>query len=262
MPSSPHRPAVIALAGWLRETREQHGVSLRRLAGLAEMSPSALSGMELGRRPSESAAVAHLLGILGVRRNVREHLVDLARRSDCCDLIDHNRREDSFLRVAYEERATRVLEWSPSLIPEMLQTFDYAHALQEASPIASDGDDERQVTRTLRQGAVSYETGTQFTFLVGETATRPDFCTENVLHAQVGHVAAVAQRATVTVHSVPVTACPPGLVEPFTLYLCGKEAIAVAIQHHQSTVFLTSEAGLANYAKTARSLQRLASGIA
>jgi uncharacterized protein DUF5753 len=59
------------------------------------------------------------------------------------------------------------------------------------------------------------------------------------------------------VRLVPAADCPPGLVEPFTLYEHRSGAFAVAVRHHQGAVFLTNEVTVANYKKTAQSLQRL-----
>ncbi|MEV6827582.1 helix-turn-helix domain-containing protein [Amycolatopsis sp. NPDC051102] len=86
------RPAVIALGGGLREARNERGIGLRRLADMADIRPADLSSYELGQRAPQDTIVAHILGALRAPQQVREHLIDLARRSHDRDLIDRTGR--------------------------------------------------------------------------------------------------------------------------------------------------------------------------
>ncbi|RSM35065.1 XRE family transcriptional regulator [Amycolatopsis balhimycina DSM 5908] len=252
------RPAVIALAGGLREARTQRGLGLRQLADMIGVSPQLLSAYELGHRSAPETTVAHILGVLRSPNPVREQLISLARRAHEHDFIDHAGRSEDLLRAAYEQRSTHVFEWSPSLIPEALQTVGYASALQETGLLDIDACDMRSLARTVQQLTLSNKTGPRYTFLIGEAATHPDACLPGEVRDQSDAVAAMTRHPRVSVRLVPVKDCPPGLVEPFTLYEDRAGAFAVAVRHHQGAVFLTHGVALAIYKKTAQLLRRRA----
>jgi transcriptional regulator with XRE-family HTH domain len=243
------RPAVIALAGGLREARNERGIGLRRLADMVDIHPSVLSSFELGHRAPQDTIVAHILGVLRAPHNVREHLIDLARRSHDRDLIDRTGRAENYLHTAFEQRSTRVTEWSPTLIPEVLQTAEYARALRDTGLLDPEAADVGCLLRTARQLALSDEPGAPHTFLIGEVATNSDFCTADVLRDQ---LRTWKRKPRVAMRLVPAADCPPGLIEPFTLY----ERLAVALRHHHGAVYSTHQAVLTTYEKAARALQR------
>ncbi|WP_410637760.1 helix-turn-helix domain-containing protein [Amycolatopsis sp. lyj-346] len=248
------RPAVIALAGGLREARNDRGIGLRRLAAMVDIHPSVLSSFELGHRTPQDTTVAHILGVLRAPQHVREHLIDLARRTHDHDLIDHTGHAENYLRTAFEQRSTHVTEWSPTLIPETLQTAEYARALQDTGLLNPEAADVSCLLRTARQLALSDQPGPLHTFLIGEAATRPDACTPDVLRDQLDQLRTWTRKPRIAVRIVPAADCPPGLVEPFTLY----EHLAVALRHHGSAVYSTHQATLTTYEKTARALHRRA----
>ncbi len=251
------RPAVIALAGGLREARNERGIGLRRLADMIGIYPAVLSSFELGQRAPQDTIVAHILGVLRAPQDVREHLIDLARRSRDRDLIDRTGRAENYLHTAFEQRSARVTEWAPTLIPETLQTAEYARALRETGLLAPEAADAGCLLRTARQLALSNKPGALHTFLIGEAATRPDACTPNVLRDQFDQLRTWTRRPRIAVRFVPAADCPPGLVEPFTLYEHRAGALAVALRHHHGVaVYSTHQAALTTYEKAARALQR------
>jgi len=258
VPDSAPLPALIVLASGLREARTRRGIKLRRLADMLDVHPGVLSAFELGRRVPPDTTVAHILGVLRSPNAVRDHLVDLARRAHDRDFIDHTGRDEDLLRATYEQRATQVTEWSPSLIPQALQTAGYADALRETGLLATDAADLRSLARTVQQAASPHEPGPRRTFLIGEAATRAESRSPAVLRDQLDAVTAMTRHPHLSVRLVSATDCPPGLVEPFTLYEDRAGAFAVAVRHHQGAVFLTHDAALTTYKKTARSLQRRA----
>lgn len=94
-------------------------------------------------------------------------------------------------------------------------------------------------------------THTLYTFLIGEAATRPDACTPEVLLDQIEEVATIAKMLRLSIGRVPASVCPPGMVEPFTLYENNYGAIAVAVKHDRGIAFLTNEWSLKYYSKQA-----------
>ncbi|MFI5585222.1 Scr1 family TA system antitoxin-like transcriptional regulator [Amycolatopsis sp. NPDC051758] len=255
MTDAASRPALIILSNALRSARTQRGLSLRRLARMADLHPSLLSAFELGRRAPEDTTVAHILGVLQSPKIMRNHLVDLARRARECDFIDHTGRAGDILHVTYEQQSKHVFVWSPWLIPDALQTTEYACALRKGGPFEIDDVTVRPLARTVQQLASSDASGLRYTFLIGEAATRSGVCSSDELRDQVNAVAAVTRHPRVSVRLVPAAGYAPGLLEPFTLYEDNAGAVAVAVRHHLGAVFLTCEAALETYPKIAQSLK-------
>jgi hypothetical protein len=216
-----------------------------------------LSSFELAQRTPPSTTVARILGVLRSPNEVCDQLIDLAGRTHDHDLIDHTGRNDHLLRTAYEQQSTCVTEWSPSLIPEALRTAEYARALRDTGLLAPESADVGCLLRTARQLALPDKTGPQYTFLIGEGATRPDTCAPDVLHDQLDQLRTWTRKPRIAVRLVPAAVCPPGLVEPFTLYERRAGALAVALRyHHGGAVYFTHQAALTTYKKAAQALQR------
>jgi transcriptional regulator with XRE-family HTH domain len=133
------RPSVIALAGGLREARIRRGISVRRLARLADLHPGVLSSYELGQRTPPDYVVALILGVLRAPPAECKQFLDLAARTHEHDLIVPAGGCDDFLRTTYEQRSTHMLEWSPTLIPEISSASPtgerprYTHLVGEAA---------------------------------------------------------------------------------------------------------------------------------
>ncbi|WP_310969110.1 MULTISPECIES: DUF5753 domain-containing protein [unclassified Amycolatopsis] len=147
-------------------------------------------------------------------------------------------------------------EWSPTLIPEVLQTAEYARALRDTGLVDPEAADVGCLLRTARQLALSDEPGPPHTFLIGEAATRPDACNADVLREQLDQLRTWGRRPRINLRIIPTADCPPGLVEPFTLYERRGGALAVGLRHQHGAVYSTHQATLATYEKAARALRR------
>ncbi|MEU8631611.1 Scr1 family TA system antitoxin-like transcriptional regulator [Amycolatopsis sp. NPDC048633] len=253
------RPAVIALAGGLRDARNRRGVGLRRLADMVNLRPGVLSSFELGNRTPPDTTVAHILGVLRSPTTVCDQLVDLARRARERDFIDHTGHAENLLRAAYEQRSTQVFDWSPTLFPEALQTVEYARALRDTGLVdVGTSANRRSLALTVQELTSPSGTEPRRTYLIGEAATRPDSSSAGEFSAQLDAVIALTRHPHMSIRLVPSAVCPPGLVERFTLYENRAGAFAVAVPHHRGAVFLTHGDTVTAYKKTAKSLQRRA----
>ncbi|GAB3136414.1 Scr1 family TA system antitoxin-like transcriptional regulator [Amycolatopsis stemonae] len=257
MTDAASRPALIALADGLRDARTRRGVGLRRLADMINLHPGVLSSFELGKRIPPDTTVAHILGVLRSPTAVCDQLVDLARRAHERDFIDHAGRAEDLLRTTYEQRSTHVFEWSPTLIPEALQTVEYARALRDTGLVEPTFDTARRsLARTVQELTSPTGTEPRRTYLIGEAATRSDFGSADEFRAQLDAVVALTRHPRMSVRLVPAVECPPGLVERFTLYENRAGAFTVAVPHHRGAVFITHEDTVTAYRKTAKALQR------
>jgi transcriptional regulator with XRE-family HTH domain len=247
-------PALIAIAAGLRTARAQRGISTRKLGRMTSTTASALSDFEHGKRRPESTKVAYILGMLQAPAATYDQLVDLADRVDDLDLLDPTGRDETLLRTELEQLSTHVFEWSPALFPTTLRSAAYTRALQETGLLATDITPRGFVAApTQEDTATGWEP--LHTILIGEAATRPDVCPPDVLHDQIEEMTAVTNLLHIPVRLVPASACPPGLVEPFTLYENYAGPFAVSVQHHPGTVYSTNPATVARYNKILTTLR-------
>ncbi|WP_369246464.1 helix-turn-helix domain-containing protein [Streptomyces sp. R41] len=163
-------------------------------------------GAELKRRREEAGFTQVELGarvfvsggyIGQFEQAIRKPQLDVAQRIDEIlqtdgffertwrKLIDDKRYADYFAEVVELERtATKIAEFAPTLVPGLLQTAAYAHAVTlAANPFVTDEYVEEKVTARLERARI-----------LGD-ATRPEYWVvlhENALRIPVGGAAAMA----------------------------------------------------------------------
>lgn len=214
-------PSVRAqtLARRLAKLREEAGYSITQAAAMLGWSRAKLGHIETGRTRPKPDAVRRILDVYGVTSPERDALIALAEQAETRgwwtayrDLLDGP-------YVALEDAAATISQWSPLVVPGLLQTTDYARAL-----LASVGE-ETDVERALRARA-----NRQLVLRRGKDAPHLHVVLEeSVLHRQVGgpdvmrdqlyHLAAEADRPNVTIQLLPMsTGAHPGLEGPFVLF--------------------------------------------
>ncbi|WP_410621521.1 Scr1 family TA system antitoxin-like transcriptional regulator [Amycolatopsis sp. cmx-8-4] len=183
-----------------------------------------------------------------------KQLVDVASRVDEPDFFDPTGHNDRLLRSGFERLSRKIFEWSPTLFPKVLRSAEYSSAVQVPELAHTDTSANDLVPASAR--ICPEERGQQlYVFLLGEAATRPDACTPSVLYDQIEEVATVSKLLRISVSLVSASFCPPGLIEPFTLYEDDHGPFAVAIPHHGGAAFLTNQVSVKQYAKTAKWLR-------
>ncbi|MGW6054966.1 helix-turn-helix domain-containing protein [Streptomyces sp. NPDC055189] len=165
-------------------------------------------GAELKRRREDAGFTQSALGVqvfvsggyIGqFEQAIRKPQLDVAQRLDEVlqtggffermwrKLIDDRRYADYFASVVQlESLATRICEFAPTVIPGLLQTAAYAHAVTiAANPFVTDAYVEEKVTARLERARILND------------ATRPEYWTllhENVLYIPVGGPSVMAQQ--------------------------------------------------------------------
>ena len=181
------------------------------------MSHTTISQWETGKRVPALADLTAMLTAIGVADEQRDTILDLAR-----DLPSPHRRTSAVPGLpAYlegvmecERSAAEIVEWSPLVIPDLLQTAEYASAVI--------GDDDA-LTRAEVQARVEVRRGrrpalaegSEYTALIGEWALRQRVGGAEVLVEQLKRLV----KGSISVRVVPIgTGWHPGLAGPFTLY--------------------------------------------
>ncbi|SCF42913.1 helix-turn-helix domain-containing protein [Micromonospora mirobrigensis] len=180
----------------LKAARAGADVSQEALAASIRWSPSTVAAIETGRRrPTMEFAVAadEALGTGGLLAGL-------------LGAADRQRLPTWFVPWRqYEEQATRLCEFEPSLIPGLLQNEDYARAVISAGGLNPAAVvDELVAVRMERQQLWQRTEPPQCVFVLDEVALRRPVGGPPVLEGQLGRLLDLAQLPAVRLHVVPL----------------------------------------------------------
>ncbi|TDB97257.1 XRE family transcriptional regulator [Micromonospora fluostatini] len=141
--------------------------------------------------PRHRLAAARALG-----RTVGELWPEVVRR----------REPDWFLPWAeIERKASTLRAFEPSVLPGLLQTPEYAHAVLSSGPLGDDEVEGYVTARLARQAAVFDRPRPALTiFVVDEAALRRG--EPEIMHPQLDHLVTMAERPRVMLHVLPLRA--------------------------------------------------------
>jgi transcriptional regulator with XRE-family HTH domain len=243
------KPAVLAVSVGLRDARERRKMGLRELARLLGMSAQKLSNVELGTNVPEPTLVAQILGCLRVSRTEFDQLMKIAKQVDVPNFVDQSASPLIDLLWTYEQLSSRIVEWAPFCIPDLLLPTPPPVAARDATTEQSERHDQELFHRQCRRQTME-QGGRRYVFLIGDEALRmardePDGA------EQIRQLREAGRRLDVTIHVVP---SGPDSAAAFTLFEDGPRPIAVALRHSHCTTFGTDKDVLNKYHDTARAL--------
>lgn len=227
-----YAPTVRArrLARILTELRNDAGLKGSEVAAQLNWSPSKVSHIEHGRsRPSE-ADVEAALDLYGVASPDRDRLINLTRDIDKRGWWTAYTDVFTGDYVALEDEAEEIKEVQLAVIPGLLQTEDYAYALEAVSArhrSCGDDDERRQAeVRRRVQARMARKTllgrkkpaPPHLHVVLDEAALRRPIGGPDVMRDQLYALKAAARRPNVTVQVLPYEAgAHPGLNGSFIL---------------------------------------------
>jgi transcriptional regulator with XRE-family HTH domain len=213
------RRAREALTEALRDARRAAGLTG---AGLADAlgsgwSQPKVSKIESGRQAVSADEVRAWATAVGADK---EMLLALRARADQEDAAFRDaqpaggsaeRRQEAY--AATEAAATVLTSFQPHSVPELLQTPDYARALQALAGGSRDEETDAGETSTviaarLRRSAILYEGGRSITILVGEAALHHLVGSPDIMRAQIDHIARLATTTQAIIGIVPFESFP------------------------------------------------------
>lgn len=253
-------PRAKALAAALRQARETSKLGVREVARAMGIQHSTVSYWESGKRVPRIEDVSAYLQVLGVNNDERERILDLTR-----GVFEPNWLTAGVAGVSQglagvlecERTASHIVEWSPLVVPGLLQTSDYARAIMSGGEVAPADVEARVMLRAGRRDILMRAEPAQLDALIGEPALRSRVGGQDVHLAQLRHLLRVAEQwASVTLQVVRTDVdWHPGMAGPFALYRFEDSPPIVHLEHHRSSGFLYDETDLVEYAKAADRLR-------
>lgn len=253
----PHSPTARGrkLASDLRRLRERPDLTTEEAAAQLgdDWSRYKVSRIEQAKTKPTINGVTAMLDLYGVDSATRAALIELAKNAwrrgwweDYNDLF----KKPSY--VALEDDAARIHEWSPQLIPGLLQTDEYAREVIRTWERGDESSVQRRVMARITRKALlgrAEPPAPDLTAIVDEAVLRRPIGGVKVMRSQLHALIDVAERPNVTVRVVPFhIGTHAGLDGPF-IVLGFPERIAPDV------AYVETKAG-ATYVESVESVQR------
>ncbi|WP_258348696.1 helix-turn-helix domain-containing protein [Saccharopolyspora gregorii] len=254
-------PKNQALGKALRQAREENGLTLRALGKRLERDPGVLSRWETGDRTPRPEQVAQVLTSLGINGERYEEVVELAHGADAPNWVATTlpaQRQQLEAVMDLEQRATRIVEVSPLMIPGLLQTSDYIAAVMEGGGVPAAEIAARTALRISRREAVTGPRSPELVAYIGEAALHQVIGSRAVLRAQLRFLNQVGARPNIELRVVPLAnGWHPGLEGPFFIIRSGLDEV-VHLENRKSGLFLHEQADVKIYREAVGMVERVA----
>jgi transcriptional regulator with XRE-family HTH domain len=199
------------VGGALRRYRENVGFALEDAARVLECDRSKISRIETGQRGIRPKELRELLTEYGVPATEQLALVSIASRGGQNSWWHPyaGTMSDAYLDyVIMESAASEIMTYEAQLVPDLLQTDEYARAIAAADP-GYETDQQREdavAAKAVRRRAVLSE-NRRLSVILGEGTLRQAVGGEEVLARQIGHLARLSQdAAAITLQVLPFSA--------------------------------------------------------
>lgn len=203
----------------LREAMRAKDLSGKAMATRLGWAQSRVSRMLSGERGMHAADVAAFLTECGVQGPQRDRLLLMCSAEDR-HVVPQGLPLDLRAYLRLENNASRIFQYAANLIPDLLATVDYLHAVLVASAtVPADGHHWRLAGTLGRAGLLALSKRLEFEFLVHEWALRTPVGGPVIAADQLRHVHRLTSRRNVSVRVVPSSiGAHPGIAGSFTMF--------------------------------------------
>lgn len=198
------------LGAALRALRKASGREAKAVARGSVMSVSKLSKIETGKLTPSVADVERILTAIGVSDEVKAEYLEQARaektEATAWRLIQRMGLHRAQEQVrALEAQMTRLKVLQPALIPGLLQTPEYIHAILSRHGLTEDVLNKTTRSRLERQ-RVLYDAGKDLRFIITENVFRWRIVSPARMAEQVDRIISLSRLSNVDVGIVPFAA--------------------------------------------------------
>jgi transcriptional regulator with XRE-family HTH domain len=249
------------LGAQLAQLRTDAGLTLRQLEQRVPFGNAKISLIENGRRLPSHGDLELLLTALNATDDVRERLTGLRREADTGpgEITSGAPSIGPHLAqlIDYEERALRIFNWAPLLVPGLLQIEGYTRAIM--------GDDRDADTKvTLRAGRQRILTrrrnAVELVAVVDSEVLARPVAPVDVMIDQLHFLLDMAERPNITLQVLSSTrpGYHGGLSGPFQLIEFPTARPIVHIEHHSSALTLWQEGDVKSFVRASEMIQKAA----
>ncbi|WP_107656809.1 helix-turn-helix domain-containing protein [Nocardia suismassiliense] len=196
----------IAVGGQLRKLREECGITREAAGDHIRGSHAKISRLELGRTGYKDRDILDLLTLYGVtEEDQREMFLDLARKANEPGWWHrYNDLLPSWFEtyLGLEGAAQTIRTFEGQLVPGLLQTEDYTHAVIAVGHQNAEAS-RRVELRKKRQEILSTEHGPALWAVLDEAVLHRPIGGKAVLRKQIEHLVAMSESRRVTIQVLP-----------------------------------------------------------
>ncbi len=174
-------------------------------------SASKLSRIENAHTGPRPAEIRKLLSLYGVKGSAADALVALAQEAkDLKGWWETQTIPSEYAAlIGMEAEARSAWSWEPLIIPGLLQTGDYAHAVTEGmlehiDPVSPAETRRRVQARLTRQQVLSRENPLELSAILDESVLYRRFGNPNVMQMQLDRLLELTERDNITLRILPL----------------------------------------------------------
>lgn len=198
--------------------------------------------------------------------NERERILELARhvREPHWITVGLNGIPEQLAGVVECERlASSITEWSPGIIPGLLQVSGYARAVTEARGFSQQDIEVRGLVGAGRQQFLTGNDSVEFVAIISDTILTDPIAPPDVMREQLAHLLEMVNHPNIEIRIVPSgIGWHPGRPGPFILYTFPGEMSVVYFEHLSSGAFIPTPHDVAEYNKAVDWLVRISTDSA
>ncbi|MDU0292740.1 helix-turn-helix transcriptional regulator [Saccharothrix longispora] len=242
---------AIALGARIRNARESRKLSQRKLARQLGVSDSLLSRSETGSRFLARDEVELILNALEVVGPERDEILDLAADTSGSPLhvidVPQERIQLACL-IDIEGMAAEIVNWSPQLVPGLLQVPGYTRSIMERARKPRNEIDARVALRVGRSAVLTRDDPVRYTAVIGEGVLSQRFGDPEVMREQLSHLLKMGAEPHVDLRVMPsATDWHPGHDGQFSLLIDDAAVSYVHFENNVSCLFVQEEDVVARY---------------
>lgn len=252
------------LAFMLRKLRAASGKSCAEVGTGVGMSSSKISRIETCDSGVYHDDIEKLLDFFAIKGKRRVELLDLTRHAEQRGLLrvhGPNLPQDWQTWVDFEAEASALFSYEPMMMPGLLQTAEYAHAIITATgdDIPDERVDQLVASRMARQSLLTRSRPLTLHVIIEESVLARPIGDDTALARQLNHLADSAARHNVTVRVLPTDAgLHTALYGPFVIMDYDDEASLVLLENKVASLFLDEQEHIDAYTRSWEELLRLA----
>jgi transcriptional regulator with XRE-family HTH domain len=255
-------PKATALGGRLSAARTAAKLSQREVARRLNINQSEVSRWEGGERTPEATEVAAFLAVVGVTGAERDEILEFAAGDldgpSWLAVGMPEQGEQLKALLQWEQMATDIVDWSPQMVPGLLQIGSYARAVMRDAEVPEGEAELRVAVRVGRSEVLRRPGPVRFTALISEAVLYQRIGGAQVMADQFDHIVKMCRLDNVDVRIVPLeTPWHQGLDGGFLL-LTTETTSVVHLENRQSGVFLQAPASIAAYKEAATKVLHVA----
>lgn len=192
----------------LRQMRDTCGLTLSDVHA-AGVDKSRLSRIENGKLAATQNDLQRLMELYSAARDSGADPVAMARATEAREWWRAYQLDRVYMEfIAFEDEAAEEFTYHPTVVPGLLQTFEYARAvgLGNSSPSAVEKAETAAKVRILRQQVLTRGNPLRSTNYITETALRLNVGGDAVMRGQLSSLLEAAELPSVELRVLPFSA--------------------------------------------------------